>query len=104
MVRILREADAEPVTDVARRHGVSEQTIYTWRKKYGGCCKNGSSDLCYLNALLSGTILIILPGKMCFPIAAYQIVPLYNAVLPSKDKVSSSGATYPGGHAYSETP
>ena len=36
MVRILREADAEPVTEVARRHGVSEQTIYSWRKKYGG--------------------------------------------------------------------
>lgn len=35
MVRILREADVEQVSDVARRHGVSEQTIYTWRKKYG---------------------------------------------------------------------
>ncbi len=36
MVRILREADADPVADVARRHAISEQTIYTWRKKYGG--------------------------------------------------------------------
>lgn len=36
MVRILRKADAAPVAEVARRHGVSEQTIYTWRKKYGG--------------------------------------------------------------------
>lgn len=35
MVRILREADAEPVPKVAKRHGVSEQTIYTWRKRYG---------------------------------------------------------------------
>ena len=35
MVRILREADAEPVVQVAKRHGVSEQTIYTWRKRYG---------------------------------------------------------------------
>jgi putative transposase len=35
MVRILREADAEPVPTVAKRHGVSEQTIYTWRKRYG---------------------------------------------------------------------
>ena len=35
MVRILREADAEPVAKVAKRHGVSEQTIYTWRKRYG---------------------------------------------------------------------
>ena len=35
MVRILREADAEPVAKVAKRHGVSEQTIYAWRKRYG---------------------------------------------------------------------
>ena len=35
MVRILREADAEPVAQVAKRHGVSEQTIYGWRKRYG---------------------------------------------------------------------
>ena len=35
MVRILREADKETVPKVAKRHGVSEQTIYTWRKRYG---------------------------------------------------------------------
>ena len=35
MVKILREADAEPVTDVAKRHGVSEQTLYIWRKRFG---------------------------------------------------------------------
>ena len=35
MVRILREADEEPVAAVAKRHGVSEQTIYGWRKRYG---------------------------------------------------------------------
>ena len=36
MVAILREADREPVAAVARRHGVSEQTIYVWRKRFGG--------------------------------------------------------------------
>ena len=35
MVRILREADEEPVAALAKRHGVSEQTIYGWRKRYG---------------------------------------------------------------------
>ena len=34
MVRVLREADAESVSKVAKRHGVSEQTIYAWRKRY----------------------------------------------------------------------
>ncbi len=35
MVKILREADATPVAQVAKKHGVSEQTIYLWRKRYG---------------------------------------------------------------------
>ena len=35
MVGILREADREPVAQVAKKHGISEQTIYTWRKRYG---------------------------------------------------------------------
>lgn len=35
MVAILREADREPVATVAKRHGVSEQTLYTWKKKFG---------------------------------------------------------------------
>jgi putative transposase len=35
MVKILREADRRPVHEVAKKHGVSEQTIYAWRKRYG---------------------------------------------------------------------
>jgi len=35
MVRILREADKSPVAEVAKRHGISEQTLYVWRKKFG---------------------------------------------------------------------
>ena len=36
LVAIIREADREPVSVVAKGHGVSEQTIYTWRKRFGG--------------------------------------------------------------------
>ena len=35
MVAIIREADRDPVAAVAKRHGVSEQTIYTWKKRFG---------------------------------------------------------------------
>jgi putative transposase len=35
MVRILREADSRPVAEVAKAHGVSEPTLYAWRKRYG---------------------------------------------------------------------
>ena len=35
VVTILREADREPIGPAAKRHGISEQTIYTWRKRFG---------------------------------------------------------------------
>ncbi len=35
MVAIIREADRDPAADVAKRHSVSAQTIYTWRKRFG---------------------------------------------------------------------
>lgn len=33
MVAILREADRIPVAEVARKHKISEQTLYGWRKR-----------------------------------------------------------------------
>lgn len=35
MVKILREADRSPVARVAKKHAISEQTIYLWRKRFG---------------------------------------------------------------------
>jgi transposase len=35
MVAILREADRNPVAEVARKHKLSEQTIYGWRRRFG---------------------------------------------------------------------
>jgi len=35
MVKILREADEAPVSEVAKKHGVSDVTIYAWRKRFG---------------------------------------------------------------------
>jgi transposase-like protein len=35
MVMILREADEKPVPEVAKKHGVTAQTIYAWRKHFG---------------------------------------------------------------------
>ena len=34
MVVILREADWSPVAEVAKKHRVSDQTIYLWRKHF----------------------------------------------------------------------
>lgn len=31
MVKILREADKAPIAEVAKRHGISDQTIYASR-------------------------------------------------------------------------
>ncbi|WP_228276115.1 transposase [Neopusillimonas aestuarii] len=35
IVRIVRETDKDTVAEVAKRHGISEATIYAWRKKFG---------------------------------------------------------------------
>jgi transposase-like protein len=35
MVMIVREADRAPIAQVAKAHGVSDQTIYNWRKRFG---------------------------------------------------------------------
>ncbi len=31
IVRVLQEADRDPIAAVAKRHGVSEASIYLWR-------------------------------------------------------------------------
>lgn len=36
MVAILREADKAPVAEVAKKHRISEQTVYNWRRHFGG--------------------------------------------------------------------
>ena len=37
IIGVLKEAEAGTKTgDLARRHGVSEATIYNWKAKYGG--------------------------------------------------------------------
>ena len=50
MVAIIREADRDQVSAVAKRHGVSEQTIYTWRKRFGGFQANDVRRLRQLEA------------------------------------------------------
>ena len=35
MVKILRQADKASVAEVAKKHGISDQAIYGWRKRYG---------------------------------------------------------------------
>ncbi|MFM0053764.1 IS3 family transposase [Caballeronia grimmiae] len=36
MVTMLREADKTSVAEVAKKHGISEQTLYNWRQHFGG--------------------------------------------------------------------
>ena len=35
IVGILRETDRDSVPEVVKRHGVSEASIYSWRKRFG---------------------------------------------------------------------
>ena len=48
MVRVVRESDAHGVPATAKKHGVSEQMLYVWRKKFGAL---EASDVRRLKAL-----------------------------------------------------
>ena len=50
VVTMLREADREPIGSVAKKHGISEQTIYTWRKRFGAFQANDVRRLKQLEA------------------------------------------------------
>lgn len=37
IIKILKEAESGvPVTELCRKHGMSDASFYTWRRKYGG--------------------------------------------------------------------
>ncbi len=44
MVQIVQESDATSVADVARKHGITAQTVYTWRRRFGGMEKSQVTD------------------------------------------------------------
>lgn len=51
IVSILQEHEAgASVADVGRRHGVSEQTVYRWKQKYGGMARSDVQRLKTLEA------------------------------------------------------
>lgn len=52
MVAILREADRTTVAEVAKKHKVSDATIYAWRKHFG---QMEATDVKRLKALKLGT-------------------------------------------------
>jgi len=45
VVAILRDADATSVADAAKKHAVTEQTIYRWRRLYDGMEVNDVKEL-----------------------------------------------------------
>jgi putative transposase len=49
ILRVLREAESgETVVEVCRKHGISQQTFYLWKRKYAGL---GLSELRELRQL-----------------------------------------------------
>jgi len=55
IVRIPRETDQDSVAVVAKRHGVSDATIYIWRKKFG---QLDTDEVKRLKALHSENVLL----------------------------------------------
>lgn len=77
IIGVLKEAEAGAKTaDLARRHGVSEATIYNWKSKYGGMevsdarrlrqleDENGKLKRLLADSMLDNVILKDLLGKV----------------------------------------
>ena len=46
IIRVLKEAEAGmKVAELVRKHGISEQTLYRWKAKYGGLSVNEARRL-----------------------------------------------------------
>jgi putative transposase len=46
ILRVLREAESgETVVEVCRKHGISQQSFYMWKKKYAGLGLNELREL-----------------------------------------------------------
>lgn len=46
IVRLLKEADAgAQVSDICRKHSITQTTFYRWKKKYGGMEVNDAKKL-----------------------------------------------------------
>ena len=56
IIGILKEADCETSTigELCRKHGVSDQTFYRWRRKYGGLSVSESRGLKDLKRKIRG--------------------------------------------------
>ena len=44
-VKMLREADATSIAVVAKKHGLSRETLYAWKRKFGGMDVNEARRL-----------------------------------------------------------
>lgn len=49
IVAVLKEAESGvPVKELCRKHGISDPTFYTWRKKFGGMSESDLKKLRHL--------------------------------------------------------
>ena len=94
IVRILRETDKDPVSKVTKRHGVNEQSIYGWRKRFSGMAvddvrehKNLTQESASLKKLLAERDLVIEVMKEG---ARRMGLPLINALYLEARKLKSS--------------
>jgi len=50
MVKMLREAEASSIPAVAKKYGVSEQTLYVWKRRFGAMGVDDVKRLKHLEA------------------------------------------------------
>ena len=110
IIGVLREAEAGAKTaELARKHGVSEATLYNWKAKYGGLevseakrlraleDENGRLKRLLADAMLDNAGLKdLLSKKMVTPAAKREAVAHLQALLDVSDPSTCSVAGVPG--------
>ena len=46
IVQMVRESDRTSVTEVAKKHGISEGTVYVWKRRFGGMGVSVAKMIC----------------------------------------------------------
>ncbi len=80
IIGVLKEAEAGAKTaELARRHGVSEATIYNWKSKYGGMESSDVRKLKDLEEEKAPLVQVVRPQKLKI-LFTHMLMPLPNTV------------------------